>query len=102
MAVLMSRPRSQPARSDGQDDRYGTCALTGRRGKLVRSHLLPRALMDFAPANAPIIEIHGDASRPVKRWTSWYDRALVTRAGEDVLAGHDDWGVDFLRRNRLV
>jgi hypothetical protein len=58
--------------------------------------------MDFAPTRQPIILIRGDSARPLKRWTSWYDSNLVTRAGEDILAHHDDWGVEFLRRNRLV
>lgn len=82
--------------------RYGVCALTGDNGKLVRSHLLPRALMDFGASGAPIIQIAGDSARPIKRWTSWYDRRLVTRAGEDILGRNDDWGVDFLRRHRIV
>lgn len=83
-------------------DRYGVCALTGRSGKLVKSHLLPRALMDFGPTDAPIIQIRGDATRPIKRWSSWYDPRLVTRAGEDILEKHDNWGVSFLRHHGLV
>ncbi len=83
-------------------DRYGKCALTGNHGKLVKSHLLPRALMEFGPSNVPIVLLRGDAARPIKRWTSWYDSRLVTRAGEDILARQDNWAVDFLRHHRLV
>ena len=81
-------------------DRYGVCALTGRSGKLVRSHLLPRARMEFGPANVPIIQIRGDTARPIRRWTSWYDPSLVTRAGEDILERHDHWGVGAAQRRR--
>jgi hypothetical protein len=38
----------------------------------------------------------------VRRWDSWYDPKLVTRHGEDILRDLDDWGVAFLRRERLV
>lgn len=33
---------------------------------------------------------------------TWYDTALVTRAGEDILASYDDWAVQFLRQTKLV
>jgi len=79
----------------------GTCQLTGEFGPLVKAHILPQALtapdvpgLCFAQAGA--------GTPPIKRWTSWYDQSIVTRAGEDILSAYDDWAIVHLRRHRLV
>jgi hypothetical protein len=33
---------------------------------------------------------------------SWYDRSLVTREGEDILAALDSWAITELRKHKLV
>lgn len=81
---------------------YGVCALTGVRGTFVKSHLIPRALTRIEPANDPIVLINGDQARPRRRWDSWYDGRLVTRAGEDILREYDSWGIATLRRHHLI
>ncbi|MFL1548838.1 hypothetical protein ACI77I_06980 [Pseudomonas sp. D47] len=40
--------------------------------------------------------------RPTRRPTSWYDRELVIRSGEDVLADLDSFAATELRKARLV
>ena len=80
----------------------GICALTLHEDAFVRCHLIPQALARMEPSNGPIILLKGDEARPKRRWTSWYDEQLVTRAGEDILARYDDWAVKFLRQHRLV
>jgi hypothetical protein len=40
--------------------------------------------------------------RPIRRLTSWYDDQLVTAKGEHMLGVVDDWGIDELRRRKLI
>jgi hypothetical protein len=79
----------------------GKCQLTGEYGPLVKAHILPRALTSADEAGACFAQA-GHNSPPIKRWTSWYDANLVTRAGEDILAEYDDWAIEALRQHRLV
>lgn len=79
----------------------GTCKLTGDTGPLVKAHILPAALTSPPSGNMPFAQAGRDTP-PIKRWTSWYDANIVTRAGEDILAKYDTWAVDELRRHRLV
>ncbi len=77
------------------------CALTGEMGPFVKAHLIPRALSYPSPKGQPLYQV-GNGSRPTKRWTSWYDEALVTASGEKILADLDDWLIRFLRQHKLV
>lgn len=79
----------------------GICKLTGEPGKFVKAHIIPKALTLHASAGKPIVQA-GERQRPVKRWDSWYDPQLVTRAGEDILADYDTWAVNELRKHRLI
>jgi len=79
----------------------GSCKLTGTKGKFVKSHLLPQALTKPSLAGQPFIEA-GLGRRPVRRYTSWYDKELVTREGEDILENYDSWGISELRRLKLI
>lgn len=79
----------------------GVCKLTGWEGQFVRAHIFPAALTRPAISGASLIQA-GEGTRPVRRWSSWYDRALVTREGENILAEYDDWAIAELRRTRLV
>jgi hypothetical protein len=49
-----------------------------------------------------MIHTAGASARPVRRWDSWYDAELVTRAGEDILEAYDAWAVREFRRHHLV
>ena len=62
----------------------GICKLTGKNGTFVKCHILPQAFTKPMTPGAPLIQV-GDGHRPSQRWTSWYDKAIVTRAGEDFL-----------------
>jgi hypothetical protein len=79
----------------------GTCKLTGEVGLFVKAHIIPQALSYGAAKDMPFAQAGADHP-PIKRWTSWYDPNIVTRAGEDILAKYDDWAIEELRRHKLV
>lgn len=80
---------------------YGTCKLTGDSGPLVRSHIIPKAFTSGAEKGLPFAQTGRDIA-PIKRWDSWYDQRIVTKAGEAILEAYDDWAIRELRSNRLV
>jgi len=77
------------------------CALTGRTGKFVKSHLLPKALTRPEEPGLPLIQ-SGSGKKVIIRRDSWYDKSLVTADGEAILADLDDWAIKFLRQSKLV
>jgi hypothetical protein len=79
----------------------GVCKLTGERGPYVKAHIVPQALTRLSTTGEKYVETELGL-RTIRRPTSWYDDALVTQAGEDVLADIDSKGVEELRRLRLV
>lgn len=79
----------------------GTCKLTGDVGPMVKAHILPAALTAPVPSGMPFAQAGRDTP-PIKRWSSWYDPAIVTRTGEDILERYDTWAIAELRRNQLV
>lgn len=79
----------------------GTCKLTGTTGRFVKAHIIPEALTRPAVKGAPLIQ-SGQGSRPIRRWTSWYDDEIVIRGGEDILAKYDAAAIRELRRLKLV
>jgi hypothetical protein len=78
-----------------------TCKLTGKKGKFVSSHIIPKALTKPAARGMPFVE-SGDGKRPRRRWSSWTDKHLVVQAGEDLLASLDSWAIAELRRLKLI
>lgn len=79
----------------------GHCALTGIQGAYVKSHLVPAALTYPETNGARFYQ--GGSGMPVqRRSSSWYDPALVTATGEQILGAHDDWAIKFLRNRKLV
>jgi hypothetical protein len=78
----------------------GICKLTGKKGKFVRSHIIPAALTRLEAPNRLIQS--GPEDRPKRRASSGYDPHLVIDAGEAILARYDDWAITELRRNRLI
>jgi len=79
----------------------GICKLTLKSGQFVRSHLLPLALTGARIRGAPLIQFNS-GKRPSRKWSSWYDERLVTRDGEDILSGLDNWAIAALRLHSLV
>ena len=77
------------------------CKLTGQRGKFVESHLIPKALTKPAESGSSFIQAE-IGKRPVRRWSSWYDKQLVIQSGEDVLSSLDNWVIPELRKHKLV
>ncbi|UZE12804.1 hypothetical protein [Pseudomonas sp. B21-053] len=66
----------------------------------MKSHLIPLAFS--APSEGCYFIDGAPGGRPTRRPTSWYDRELVTRSGEDILADLDSFAATELRRARLV
>ena len=85
----------------GRKKAVGICALTGRSGEFVKSHILPRALTKPSRPGSPIIEA-GNGKRPSRQWDSWYDDRLVILYGEKILAALDNWAIPVLRDRELV
>jgi hypothetical protein len=79
----------------------GSCKLTGVRGKFVKSHLLPKAITRPAQRGNFFIQ-GGPAQSPIKRFSSWYDEALVIQKGEAILRDCDTAGILELRRLKLI
>ncbi len=80
---------------------YGICALTRTTGAFVKSHIIPLALTRLSRTGEKHIE--AEIGQRIKhRANSWYDNALVTRAGEDVLADIDAKAIELLRKYKLV
>lgn len=79
----------------------GLCKLTRSQGKLIKSHIIPKALTRPEEAGRPFIQ-SGAGTHPIRRWDSWYDPRLVTQEGEDILTALDTPAIDILRRNKLV
>lgn len=82
------------------NSREGICKLTNRSGKLVSSHILPKALTR-AEGLGPGLTQYGNG-KSQRRRSSWYDQALVTEEGEKILSDLDNWGIATLRRYKLV
>ena len=81
--------------------RSGICKLSGKLGRFVRSHLLPKAVTRPSIHGNRLIE-SGRGLAPRTRWDSWYDDELVTREGEDILARYDSWAIRELSRLQLI
>jgi hypothetical protein len=79
----------------------GYCKLTGHYGQYVKAHILPQALTRASISGEPLTETSiGEGFK--RKWSSWYDRRLVTRQGEELLAALDDSGIRELRNSLLV
>ena len=77
------------------------CRLTGKSGRYVDSHLIPKALTRPEASGLSFIEA-GRGRQPIRRHSSWYDNRLVTDQGEKLLAEIDDWAIKKLRQHHLV
>lgn len=79
----------------------GICKLTGSEGAYVDAHIIPKALTRHSSPGEHFIEA-GNGLRPTRKYSSWYDNALVTREGEDQLSFLDDFAITELRKHKLV
>lgn len=77
------------------------CKLTGVHGAFVNAHIIPKALAKPSVNGNYFIQTRRGV-RPSRRWSSWYDDRLVTRAGEAILEGLDAWVIATLRKNLLI
>ena len=80
---------------------FGRCALTGSYGKFVKCHILPQAFTRPEIKGLPLFQ-SSRGKGELRRWSSWYDKRLVTREGEDFLSDIDDAAIKTLRRYQLV
>lgn len=79
----------------------GLCKLTGKHGKFVASHILPRALTRLSRSGEKVREA-ALGTRPRWRPPTWYDDRLVIREGEDILEKIDAPAIEALREHTLV
>lgn len=95
------RLSKKPVRRMVQMIHIDRCALTGKPGKFVKCHILPQAFTKPAIKGEPLHQsTRGKGER--RRWSSWYDKNLVTREGEDILSAIDDKAIKQLRKHQLV
>lgn len=87
-------------RKKAKVSRDGVCKLTGKSGRFVDSHLLPKALTKADGLAPGLVQIGN--GRKEKRSSSWYDRHLVVAEGEKILAEYDDWAIRILRKHTMV
>jgi len=82
----------------------GVCKLTLKEGVFVKSHILPKSLTRPSFQGSQFLEgmIINGKKKFTKRRDSWYDKSLVTRCGEDILADLDSFGIKELRDKGLV
>jgi hypothetical protein len=74
----------------------GRCLLTGIKGPMVKSHIIPRFLADKALGQAHRIQF-GDDARPQLLFNSWADNAIVVAQGEKRLADIDTAAAKIFR-----
>lgn len=99
MSTLGAKPRT--TMHNDQAPTEGTCKLTGKTGPFVASHIIPEALTRPSVRGRPLFQ-YEEGRPPTRRWTSWYDSALVTADGERYLSDLDSWAISELRKHRLV
>lgn len=82
----------------------GKCKLTGREGKFVKSHIIPKALTrPSVPGSKFIQKNAGNGPNAyIRRSDSWYDSSIVTREGENYLAALDAHAIEELRNFGLL
>ena len=80
--------------------KHGICKLTGKQGKYVKSHIIPKALFPREQPGQKLVETdgHSISFRP----DTFYDRELVTQDGENILRDLDDWAIKELERLKLI
>jgi hypothetical protein len=81
--------------------KFGTCKLTGLKGKYVKSHIVPQAFTIGLRKGHPLYQ-KGAQGKYFRKWSSWYDSELVTKEGEVILAKYDDWAAKILADKKLV
>lgn len=79
----------------------GYCRLTGAKGLLVKSHIVPRFLADKALGQAHRIQF-GESGRPQLLFNSWVDSTIVVAKGEKRLADIDTAAAKIFRRLGLT
>lgn len=77
------------------------CKLTLKKGKFVKSHLLPRALTNLHKTQESRIEIDFQGKNRIAH-DSWYDYNLCTEEGEKILSKLDEFGIEELREHNLT
>lgn len=79
----------------------GKCLLTGTTGTFAKSHLYPLAFTAPEVPGSYFIQA-GEGTRPIRTFTSWYDKKILTHKGEKIVSIIDDRGIKELRRLKLV
>jgi len=80
------------------------CKLTGKKGKFVKSHIIPKSITRPGKAGNKFIQPAPTSvkKRYIKRSDSWYDKTIVIREGENYLSGIDSYTITELRDQGLL
>jgi hypothetical protein len=78
-----------------------TCKLTGKVGRGVKSHIIPRAFVDKNLDKHTRIQ-SGLGQKPKLLHTGWYDEKIVTREGEEILEKIDSLAATEIARHGLT
>jgi hypothetical protein len=79
----------------------GKCLLTGATGTFAKSHLYPLAFTAPEVPGSYFIQA-GEGTRPIRTFTSWFDKNILTHKGEKIISLVDDKAIKELRRLKLV
>ncbi len=82
------------------DNKAGTCQLTGQKCVFVKSHIVPKAILNLKreSGRAPLkIFSLVKPSHPKRSQTGLYDQTIVGANGEKILAKLDDGAVKLLK-----
>ncbi len=93
--------KNRKAQRKSPPQKVGVCALLGVEGKYAKSHIIPQALTSHSVKGEHFIE-SGRGSRPIRRFTSWFDHKMVITEGEKILSKIDSDGIDELRKHKLI
>jgi hypothetical protein len=75
----------------------GVCKLTGKTGKLVKSHLYPRSFYGFLPDEVTKVIPSGGTERARRYPIGFYDNELLSLAAEQQFAEYDDHAAKVLK-----
>jgi len=92
---------STKASTKAKRGKEGICSLTGKHGKFVKAHILPRALTRLSRTGEKARETELGGT-PKLRPPTWYDGELVIREGEDILEAIDTPAIETLRNHILI
>lgn len=78
-----------------------TCKLTGKIGKAIKAHVVPRAFYELQPQEGGpcLLVSNAPKSFPKKLPVGIYDKTMVTLNGENIFKPWDDYAIRTLLKH---